>query len=177
MSAIAFMVNSVHINNMEKEKLFLIEVRNKTRVTDVFGYMIKKDIMETGIQEIEEVLTSSLYRLKGVCCHRELIRIAEEILIDAVAQDYFLDNSGIRKRGAGYNVIDVFYKEGVTDTVAETVMTAVKDAGIKNLFSASTGKRYYLKGRLNRQDIETICMKVLVNPLIQNYSVVKDNNA
>lgn len=165
----------MHIKNMEK--VFVIEVCNKKNIPDVFGQGIKKNIKETGIQGIKAVLSSDIYRFEGISCRDEIIRIAEEILVDAVAQDYFPDDSNIERRSAGYRVIDVFYKKGVTDTVADTVIIAVRDAGIKTEVSVSTGKRYYLSGTLTEKDVETICMKVLVNPLIQDYSIVKGNNA
>jgi len=67
----------------------------------------------------------------------------------------------------------VFFKKGVTDAVGDTVIIAVRDAGIKSDVSVSTGKRYYLKGGIMDKDLETICAKVLVNPLVQDYSIVK----
>lgn len=154
---------------MEKS-VYIVEVCNRDDVVDVFGHEIEKNIRETGIKNIERVLTSVLYRFEGIEDKNQLIFIAEEILIDRVIHNYFLDDSNIKKRKE-YRCVDVFYRRGVTDTVAETVITAVKDAGIKVTFSVATGQRYYLKGKLTDSDIETICMKVLVNPLIQEYYV------
>ncbi|MCM8778068.1 MAG: phosphoribosylformylglycinamidine synthase subunit PurS, partial [Candidatus Omnitrophica bacterium] len=69
-------------------------------------------------------------------------------------------------------VVDVFYKKGVTDAVAETVDIAVKDAGIKKDVKISTGKRYYIKGDLTKKEIELICEKVLANRLVQDYVII-----
>jgi len=150
--------------------MHIIEVCNKKGVPDVFGQDVKKNIKEMGISGVENVFTSEIYRFESSSGYDKLRYIAENILVDAVIQEYFLDKT--RKiEGKGKFVIDVFYKNGVTDSVADTVKTAVKDAGIKTDMAVSTGKRYYLNGNLTEKDVETVCMKILVNPLIQNYSI------
>jgi len=150
----------------------IVEVCNKKTVPDVFGQEIRGNIRETGIGGIEEVLTSEVYRFEGISSRDELTRIAGEILVDAVAQDYFTGDSNIERRG-GYTVVDVFYRKGVTDTVSDTVVIAMRDAGIRTGVSVSTGRRYYMKGNITDGDVRTICEKVLVNPLIQEYALVQ----
>ncbi len=148
----------------------IIEVRNKKGVPDVFGQDVRKNIKEMGISGIGEVLASEIYGFEGSSGDEELRYIAENILVDSVIQEYFL-NGGKQSSGEDRFVVDVFYKKGVTDPVADTVKTAVKDAGIKTDISVSTGKRYYLKGSLTEEDVKSACMKLLANPLIQNYSI------
>lgn len=66
---------------------------------------------------------------------------------------------------------DVFYKKGVTDAVADTVSFAAKDAGITADIKVSTGKRYYIKGKITKDDIELICERLLANRLVQDYYI------
>lgn len=155
----------------------IIEVCNKAGIPDVFGQEIKKSIAETGIRGVDSVLTSEIYRFEGVLRPDELDFIAEEILVDAVSQEYFTDGTNIAVRRNGYRAIDVFYKSGVTDSTAGTVLIALNDAGIKTEYSVSTGKRYYLRGALTEKDVETVCAKVLANSLIQEYSIITPHPA
>ncbi|MBN1445259.1 MAG: phosphoribosylformylglycinamidine synthase subunit PurS [Candidatus Omnitrophica bacterium] len=148
----------------------IIEVRNKQGVPDVFGQDVRKNIREMGISGIEEVVASEIYGFEDSAGDDELRYIAENILVDSVIQEYCL-NGEKQSAGEGRVVIDVFYKKGVTDSVADTVKTAVKDAGIKTDISISTGKRYYLRGSLTEEDVKSVCMKLLANPLVQNYSI------
>jgi len=154
----------------------IIEVCNKKKVYDVSGQEIRISIEENGIAGVKEVLTSELYRFEGILDRRQLVRIAEDILVDPVTQKYFLNDEGVKEKIGVYRIVDVFYKKGVTDTVAETIMIALKDAGMASLVSAATGRRYYLKGNISDKEVDTICMEVLVNPIIQDYSYLKDRN-
>jgi len=159
------------VNDKYVERVMdIIEVRNKQGVPDVFGQDAKKSIKEMGISGIEEVLASEIYGFEGSAGDDELRSVAENILVDSVIQEYSLNGE---KQSAGESrfVADVFYKKGVTDPVVDTVKTAVKDAGIKTDMSVFTGKRYYLRGSLTEEDVKAVCMKLLVNPLIQSYSI------
>jgi phosphoribosylformylglycinamidine synthase subunit PurS len=151
----------------------IIEVCSKKKVPDVFGQEVRRSIEETGISKIKDVLTSELYCFEGVLKRRELVRIAEDILVDPISQEFLLNNEGAGRRAGVYRIVDIFYKNGVTDTVAETIMVALKDAGMTSVVSAATGRRYYLKGNLSDSEVKSICINVLMNPSIQDYSVLK----
>ncbi|MDD3726312.1 MAG: phosphoribosylformylglycinamidine synthase subunit PurS [Candidatus Ratteibacteria bacterium] len=155
-----------------KENKFLIEVCNKEGVPDIFGMDALKNIRETGLVGIEDIATADLYRFEGDISLEDIRKIAEDVLLDRVIQRYFIREEGTPVRKDGYSiVVDVFYKKGVTDAVADTVSIAIRDAGIKADVKTSTGKRYYIKGRLTKHNIELICEKVLANRLVQDYSI------
>ena len=154
-------------------KRYIIEVCSKEGIPDVFGMDAMKNIRETGITGIEEITTADLYRFEGDISLKDIKKIAEDVLLDKVIQKYFIEEGSPIKRDDYEIVVDVFYKKGVTDAVAETVAIAIRDAGIKveKDIKISTGKRYYIKGRITRKNIELICEKVLVNRLVQDYSI------
>ncbi|MCX8082481.1 MAG: phosphoribosylformylglycinamidine synthase subunit PurS [bacterium] len=155
-----------------KKNIFLIEIYNKTDIPDVFGIDVMKNIMGTGISEIDGITTAELYRFEGDISLKEIKKIAEDVLVDSVIQEYKIRKYGDTVRKDAFNfIVDVFYKKGVTDAVAETVAVAVKDAGIKKDLKISTGKRYYIKGSLTKEKIELMCEKVLANRLVHDYSI------
>ncbi|MCM8829798.1 MAG: phosphoribosylformylglycinamidine synthase subunit PurS [Candidatus Omnitrophica bacterium] len=154
-------------------KIYKIEVCNKKGIPDAFGLDVMKNIRETGIVKVKDVTTSDLYCFQGDISLEDIKRIADDVLLDKVIQEYIIreeDRGDFEDKGYGI-VVDVFYKKGVTDAVAETVAVAVKDAGIKKDVKISTGKRYYIKGELTKKEIELICEKVLANRLVQDYVI------
>lgn len=155
-------------------KKYIIEICNKGGIPDVFGMDVMKNIKETGIAGVKDVITAELYCFEGDISLEEMKEIAEEVLLDRVIQKYFIREKEDVSGKQGYNfVVDVFYKKGVTDAVAETVSIAIKDAGIKKDLRISTGKRYYIKGDLTKAEIKLICEKVLSNCLVQDYFIIE----
>jgi phosphoribosylformylglycinamidine synthase len=65
--------------------------------------------------------------------------------------------------------VDVWYKKGVTDTVSESVIKAVKDLGIEKEIKVKTGHRYRLYGKVSQTVLNNIAMKLLANTLVQEY--------
>ncbi len=66
------------------------------------------------------------------------------------------------------HTIEVAYNAGVTDPVEETVMKAIRDLGIGSVRAVKTAKRYLLEGYLAEDQLEAICNRLLVNPIIQH---------
>ena len=73
------------------------------------------------------------------------------------------------------SAVEVYYKIGGTDTVAETVSIGINDIGIKRTFSIRTGKKYYLGNNLSRQEIKKIAEKILCNTVVQKYEIIDGN--
>ena len=67
------------------------------------------------------------------------------------------------------NIVDVFFHAGVTDTLAESVITGASMLGISGIEQVSTGRRYYLDSRLSADEVRQITESLLYNPVIQNY--------
>lgn len=66
--------------------------------------------------------------------------------------------------------VEVSYKQGVTDAVADTVKKGINDLGIKKVSYVRTVQKYIIDGNLSKEEIEKICKDLLANPVIQNFS-------
>jgi len=66
------------------------------------------------------------------------------------------------------HTVEVAYNAGVTDPVEDTILKAVQDLGITGVRGVKTAKRYLIQGQLDAQQLETICNRLLVNPIIQH---------
>jgi phosphoribosylformylglycinamidine synthase len=67
----------------------------------------------------------------------------------------------------------VFFLPGVTDTLAESVLTGAQMLGIAGLEHVETGRRYILDQRLSDSDTQAITQALLYNPVIQQYQLQK----
>jgi len=70
-------------------------------------------------------------------------------------------------------IVQVWYKKGVTDAVADTVKKGALDIGIKGIDSAKTGYEYTITGDISCENIEKICKGLLANKVVQEYVIQK----
>jgi len=93
------------------------------------------------------------------------------LLTDPVTQDYqcFTPSTHIKGEvNRQWHTIEVTYNAGVTDPVEDTIMKAVLDLGVEGVRAVKTAKRYLLQGQLDDEQLETICNRLLVNPIVQH---------
>jgi phosphoribosylformylglycinamidine synthase len=177
--------------------MFEIEICTKKGFKNLHGKRVLSDIFGIGIESVTEVEYSQLYAIDGDITSAEAETIALELLSDKVTEIYtcryekqgveeFLKtrssagmavletatcaDSAIRQHPAFF-VVEVWYKKGVTDTVSESVIKAVKDLGIEKEIKVKTGYKYYLYGKASQTVLNDIATKLLANTLVQEYVV------
>ncbi|MCM8784804.1 MAG: phosphoribosylformylglycinamidine synthase subunit PurS [Candidatus Omnitrophica bacterium] len=155
---------------MSKE-FWIIEIHKKKNIKDVFGQDTKKSIEEIGISEIDEVKVSNLYKIEAKTDKKNIERIAKELFIDNVSDNFSIYKKTRTKKG--FWIVEIFLKEGVTDPVGETARKTIIESKILNDVVVKTGKKYYIKGKINQKQIKEICEKILANTLIHNYFILK----
>ena len=175
--------------------MFEIEIRTKKGFKNSHGEHVLSDISGIGIEGITEVEYSPLYVIDGGITSVEAGTIALELLSDKITETYIcryeeqsVGESLRTKSSAGIDVsktvtcadsaicphsaffvIEVWYKKGVTDTVSESVIKAVKDLGIEKEIKVKTGHKYYLYGKVSQTVLNDIATKLLANTLVQEY--------
>lgn len=155
---------------MIKNSAFYVEISLKKKFFDAFGNDIKNSINEIGIINVNSVRFSEVYFLQGDVSKTDVEKIAKELFLDPITQNLriYSGPSG----GKNKTVAEIWYKEGVTDPVSFTALKGIKDLGFDKKISVKCGKRYEIKGRLTKEQIETICKKILANTLIQEYRIL-----
>jgi len=123
---------------------------------------------EAGFHRVEQVAVSQVYRIEGDIPLATARRIAAEILTDRVSQEYSF-GSPTRGRKEG-RTVEVWYKRGVTDPVAETTARAISDAGVAAGIRVATGTRYLFSGSVSTAEADAAA-GTLANPLIQEWNV------
>ena len=145
-----------------------VEVYVKENLPDVRGQGLVCDIFDLGISDVADVRVMDVYWLDASLKTDELESVCRNLLADSVTQDYLSDPNGHSKSEDGLYSVEVAYNAGVADPVEETAMKAIIDLGIDGVKAIKTAKCYLIKGRLDEEQLEIICSRLLVNPIIQH---------
>ncbi len=147
--------------------MFFIAVWVKAGLPNPRGDALQKDIQDLGITTVTQARVRDIYLLDGSLSEAEVSRICQELLADPVVQEYSYGEAPTSP-GQQAHVIEVAYNPGVMDPVEESINKGIRDLGISTVDRVKTAKRYFLWGELSKQELETICDKLLVNPVIQH---------
>jgi len=147
-----------------------VEIRLKSQLPDARGEGLVKDIADLGITTVAGVRVVDVYWLDGDLNPDKLAKIGSRLLADPVTQDYFCGQdtpSGV-DAGTDYRTVEVAYNAGVVDPVEDSVLKAIRDLGISGIRAVKTAKKYLIAGQLDNGQLEVICSRLLVNPIIQH---------
>src|SRR6266581_4881774 len=159
--------------------LYQIEVRASAEQYDVQAQQVAREILQlpriylpslTSISTSTSPLTIStaqLYYLTGLLTPTQIEQLTGQLLIDPVTQEAELAQK--QEINSTVHIVDIFFHPGVTDTLAESVLTGASMLGITTLEHVETGRRYIFDKRLSEEEVRYITKALLYNPVIQNY--------
>jgi len=150
-----------------------IEIYTKPDYRDVHGEDVHADIRQLGLHTVEAVQSIRVFLLEGSLASEEVERIAGELLVDPVSEDYFLGRSRAPVGMAQATVIEVYLKPGVTDPVADSTIMAIGDMGL-DVQSVRTARKYVVLGRLNDRQKQLLAQKILANDCIEEILIGHD---
>jgi phosphoribosylformylglycinamidine synthase subunit PurSL len=142
------------------------EIFNRRGFADVQGKRVLEDIRELGIRSVEAVQSANVFLIEADFSQDSAERVAKELLTDPVCEEYYIGRSGPPPGLAKATLIEVHLKSGVTDPVAESVMTAAADMGVK-ANTVRTARKYVLLGDITPKQTDTIAKKILSNDCIE----------
>ncbi|MGD0077129.1 MAG: phosphoribosylformylglycinamidine synthase subunit PurS, partial [Sedimentisphaerales bacterium] len=147
-------------------KQWRFEVFNKPGFNDVQGNSTLADIKELGISTVAAVQFARVYLIEAEFDDSFAQRLGKELLADPVCEDYYIGRSGAPAGLAKATLIEVHLKSGVTDPVAQSVVTAIADMGIAAAH-VRTARKYVVLGEINQKQTELITKKILANDCIE----------
>ncbi len=171
-------------------KQWRFEVFNRAGFADVHGASVLEEIKELGIHSVEAVQSATVFLIEadpstprlrsgqaalGTGFDKDFARrLGKELLTDPVCEEYYIGRSRAPAGLAKATLIEVHLKSGVTDPVAESVMTAIADMGVE-AGNVRTARKYVLLGDITPSQTDTIAKKILANDCIEE--VVIGNEA
>jgi len=158
---------------------YLIKVRYKPGFFDALGNTVQRDIKDLGISGVKKVKTAQLYYVEGEITYKELRLLCKELLADTITQQYEITSSrtSFKTNNKQTFIVQVWYKKGVTDAVADTVKKGAMDLGIQKIDKVKTGYEYIILGNISRAEIERICRGLLANKVVQEYKIYPEGIA
>ncbi len=121
---------------------------------------------------VTAVRSARVYLIEGPLSDAAVERIAQELLADPVSQTATV---GVAPAGDGVALVEVHYKPGVMDPVAQSTQDAIVEMleGIAaDQVSVRTGVRYDLEGvGASIEQLEAFAARYLANPVIQEIHV------
>lgn len=153
--------------------IFEIEIKTKDGFVDPQGQHTVSDIAGIGIKDISSVKYVAVYRIEGDITDKQATVIAKELLSDKITENFEIKKySEISDKKLENNSIEVWYKSGVTDTVSQSVIKAIKDLGIMEELAVKTGKKFCFEGKkTDTNKLKKVATGLLANTLIQEYLV------
>ncbi len=157
--------------------VWIVEIGYKNHVTDPVGYLTKKEIEDLGIKGVQDVKSISTYMIDGEVTEDDVKKICEELLSDNQIQRYKYadDKEKLRIKGDFPMawLVEVNFKEGVTDAVGLSTLNAIEILGVDGVKNVNAGNKYLIIGNIPEETVRQICERVLANGMVQNYSYRK----
>ena len=125
------------------------EVFNRSGSVDVHGNSVLEEIKEIGIDSAEAVQSAKVFLIDADFDEDFAKRVGVELLADPVCEEYYIGRSGAPRGLAKATLIEVHLKSGVTDPVAESVMSAIADMGV-TAENVRTARKYILLGEISQ---------------------------
>ncbi|MFH0755003.1 MAG: phosphoribosylformylglycinamidine synthase subunit PurL [Candidatus Omnitrophota bacterium] len=151
--------------------IWRIEIKDKEGVFDAAGSSILRDIADLGIGAATDVRVVQVFLVDGDIDAKSADRIARELLVDPVVQDYRLADKPFRDNFIGVrdvHVVEIAYNVGVMDPVEASTLKGIRDLGISGVYAVRTSKQYVIEGRLTAKQLDVVSDKVLMNKLVQH---------
>ncbi len=160
---------------------YSIEVRAVSSQHDSQARKLARDISHLPIDQLSSLSaiaaskspltfhTAQLYQITGNLSPSQIDELTRQLLVDAVVQEARIFR--VHSAADAHHVVDVFFHPGVTDTLAESVITGARLLGIDGIARVETGRRYLLDSRLSAREARLIAESLLYNPVIQQYTL------
>jgi len=151
---------------------YRVEVIHKQDCRDPEGAGALSSAHDLGVQSLQDVRVLYVYIVDGELAQPELRLLADRLFLDAVVQQCRICGPSQERwpwaEDGEVHTIEVSRKPGVMDPVQQSAMKGAADLGLgKKVLSIRTAKRYLLRGKLTRQQLERVALKALANGAIE----------
>jgi len=154
----------------------IIEVGYKDVIRDVIGKNVISGIKDLGIntKSIKDIKSFQIYRFEKNVSVDKLREIAEKILCDPVTQIFELKNAKgkVGKKQKNYFEVYIWFKKGVTDSVADSLKKAACDLGVY-IGEVATGRKFLINARLSKVQVNFIISKLLANKIVEYWQILQ----
>jgi phosphoribosylformylglycinamidine synthase len=159
----------------EKVMLWEVEIRPAPNQPDREGARVVGQCRTLGAASVREVRTARSYLIQGDVSRDAIERVAAGFLADTVVESFAIHevtrSPGTRPTPSTVHqspstVLNVLFKPGVTDNVAESIRAELVDMGL-GVAAVRTCRKYTFNADASQADLERAATRVLANDAIQ----------
>ena len=153
--------------------LWEIEIHPAAHLTDREAERVRSQCQALGAATIREVRSARSFLIEGQISPEQIEKIASGFLVDTVVETHKLVNQSVpanrtpnSELRTQNSLLNVLYKPGVTDNVADSIRYALVDLGY-TLSAVRTCQKYWFNDDADQADLARVAGKVLANDAIQ----------
>ena len=152
--------------------LWEVEIRPAAGQVDREGQRVLAECSGMGLQSIASVDAARSFILQGELAEDIVTRVSKTLLADGVAESFTIHRldavTGCSSSGnQSVQLLNVLFKAGVTDNVANSALKAMKDQNV-SVEAVATCRKYWVNGDAADAEIDRLSAKVLSNDAIEH---------
>ena len=152
--------------------LWEVEIRPAAGQVDREGKRVLAECFGLGLQSVSTVEAARSFILQGELSDDVVTRISRTLLADGVAESFSIHQLDAAAGGSsngsnGGQLLNVLFKDGVTDNVANSALKAMKDLDV-SVEAVATCRKYWVNDGASEAEIERLSAKVLSNDAIEH---------
>ncbi|HAB13107.1 MAG TPA: phosphoribosylformylglycinamidine synthase subunit PurL [Planctomycetaceae bacterium] len=150
--------------------LWEIEVRPSANETDREAARVISAGRDLGITTVRDVHASRSFLIETDAGSDRVAETAGTLLVDAIVEDHSirsLDGSADSPTDDGNQLINVLFKPGVTDNVAQSTLKALGELGLP-VEAVATCRKYRVNSDASATDLARLAERVLANDAIEH---------
>jgi phosphoribosylformylglycinamidine synthase II len=152
--------------------LWEVEIRPAAGQIDREGERVLAECSGLGLQTVSSVEAARSFLLQGELADDVVTRVSKTLLADGVAESFTIHRldaaAGDSPNGANSGqLLNVLFKAGVTDNVANSALKALKDQDV-SVEAVATCRKYWVNDNASEAEIDRLSAKVLSNDAIEH---------
>ncbi len=152
--------------------LWEVEIRPAAGQVDREGARVLAECSGLGLQSVSAVEAARSFLLQGELADDVVTRISKKLLADGVAESFSIHQLDAAANDSsngsnGGQLLNVLFKDGVTDNVANSALKAMKDQDV-SVEAVATCRKYWFNDGASEAEIARLSAKVLSNDAIEH---------
>lgn len=145
-----------------------VEIKPAENQVDREGARILKECQVLGTHSIRSVSTAHSYLLEGDLNQSDLEKIAQSLLSDPIVETFEIRilSGNTSQSAEAEQLLNVLFKPGVTDNVANSARDAICDLGL-SVENVATCRKYWINSDATSDEADRMASKVLSNDAIE----------
>ncbi|MFQ5681050.1 MAG: phosphoribosylformylglycinamidine synthase subunit PurL [Candidatus Omnitrophota bacterium] len=151
---------------------YRVEIKVKDRFGGGYDWGLLRDVEALGIKTVSRIEVARAYQVWVDGNVGKVKTLCEALLVDTIKEEYSINPPPQAPREQK-KAVEIIYKPGVMDSSEESIKRAMRELGLTGITSVRRIRRYIFWGDVSYGQLDVICHRLLVNPLVEDYDCRK----